>query len=83
MQDQKEHVDNIENSVGEAQINVDEGNKSLEQASRYKVATYPFAAALIGTCLGGPVGLIAGIKLGGLTALACGLLGNKKKDSKP
>ncbi|KAF7988397.1 hypothetical protein HCN44_000970 [Aphidius gifuensis] len=73
--EQKEHVDRVENSVEGAQLNVQEGNKSLEQASRYKVAAYPLAAAFIGSCLGGPVGLLAGIKLGGLTAIACGLLG--------
>lgn len=36
---------------------------------------YPLAGALLGTCLGGPVGLLAGIKFGGLTAIGGGILG--------
>ena len=36
---------------------------------------YPLAGAVIGTCIGGPVGLLAGLKVGGLTALGCGILG--------
>lgn len=31
--------------------------------------------AIVGTCVGGPLGLIAGIKVGGLAALGCGVLG--------
>lgn len=33
------------------------------------------AGALIGTCLGGPIGMVAGLKAGGLAAIGCGLLG--------
>lgn len=31
--------------------------------------------ALIGTCLGGPIGMVAGLKAGGLAAIGCGILG--------
>lgn len=31
--------------------------------------------AIVGTCVGGPLGLIAGLKVGGLAALGCGVLG--------
>ncbi|XP_074101450.1 syntaxin 17 [Cotesia typhae] len=73
--DQKHHVNEVEDNVVESHENVVRGNKFLEKASKLKVATYPLAGALIGTCIGGPVGLIAGVKLGGLTALGCGILG--------
>ncbi|XP_043683217.1 syntaxin-17 [Vespula pensylvanica] len=73
--DQKESVNNVENNIEETQSNVNEGTKFLEKASKYKAVTYPLAGALIGTCVGGPVGLFAGLKIGGLTALGCGILG--------
>ncbi len=36
---------------------------------------YPITGALIGTCIGGPVGLLAGLKIGGLAALGGTVLG--------
>ncbi|XP_032670935.1 syntaxin-17 [Odontomachus brunneus] len=73
--DQREMMVNTEENIEETQINVKKGAKFLEKASRYKVAAYPLAGALLGTCIGGPIGLIAGLKVGGLTALGCGILG--------
>ncbi|XP_043286237.1 syntaxin-17 [Venturia canescens] len=73
--DQREQIENVENNVVTADINVQQGVKCLEKASKYKAAIYPVAGALLGTCLGGPVGLVAGLKLGGLTAIGGGLLG--------
>lgn len=75
IQNQKEMVDNIEENIEETQINVDKGARYIQQASKYKVAAYPIAGAMIGTCIGGPIGLLAGIKIGGLAALSCGILG--------
>jgi len=68
-------VDNIEENVEETQINVNEGTRYLGIASKYKVAAYPIAGAMLGTCIGGPIGLLAGMKIGGLAALSCGILG--------
>lgn len=75
MQDQREHVDTIEDNIVETEVNVTGGAKLLQKAAKLKVAAYPIAGALLGTCIGGPVGLIAGLKLGGITAIGCGLLG--------
>ena len=36
---------------------------------------YPMAGAILGTCLGGPVGLLAGIKIGGLAAVGGSIFG--------
>ena len=41
--------------------------------SRSKV--YPMAGALLGTCLGGPVGFLAGVKIGGLAAVGGSIFG--------
>jgi len=68
-------IDNLEDNIEETQINVNEGARHLQKASAYKVAAYPIAGALIGTCIGGPIGLIAGLKIGGFAAVSCGILG--------
>ncbi|CAK9802925.1 STX17 [Anthophora plagiata] len=73
--DQKELVNSAEDNIEETNTNVVQGEKFLQKAVRYKVAMYPLAGAVIGTCIGGPVGLLAGLKVGGLTALGCGILG--------
>ncbi|XP_017753473.1 PREDICTED: syntaxin-17 isoform X2 [Eufriesea mexicana] len=73
--DQKELVNTAEDDIEESNINVDQGEKFLKKASRYNVALYPLTGAVLGTCIGGPIGLIAGLKIGGLTALGCGILG--------
>lgn len=42
---------------------------------RLKTAVYPVTGAFLGSMIGGPVGLVAGIKIGGLTALGCAIAG--------
>ncbi|XP_048263670.1 syntaxin-17 isoform X2 [Bombus affinis] len=74
-EDQKELVNATEDNIEVTNVNVTEGEKFLQKAARYKVTMYPLAGAVIGTCIGGPVGLLAGLKVGGLTALGCGILG--------
>ncbi|XP_063244514.1 syntaxin-17 [Bacillus rossius redtenbacheri] len=75
VKEQKNTVDDIEANVEESAENVSAGVTSIYKAARYKSAMYPVAGALLGGCLGGPVGLLAGLKLGGLAAVGCGLLG--------
>ena len=40
-----------------------------------KSTIYPVAGALLGTCLGGPVGMLAGVKIGGLAAIGGSVFG--------
>lgn len=68
-------MDKIENNVDIALDNVIEGNSYLAQAAKLKSGMYPLAGAVIGTCIGGPVGLVAGVKIGGLAAVGCSILG--------
>ncbi|XP_043249044.1 syntaxin-17 [Colletes gigas] len=73
--DQRELVNAAENNIEVTSVNVEHGEKFLQKAARYKVAAYPLTGALIGTCIGGPIGLLAGLKVGGVAAIGCGILG--------
>ena len=49
---------------------------SLDQRDEFSTSRlYPMAGAVLGSCLGGPVGLLAGIKIGGLAAVGGGIFG--------
>nr|XP_056710597.1 syntaxin-17 [Euleptes europaea] len=73
---QQEKVDRIEDHVNTAAANVEEGNRSLGKAAKYKLAALPVAGAIIGGIVGGPIGLLAGFKVAGIAAaLGGGVLG--------
>ncbi|KAM3929813.1 syntaxin-17 [Leptodactylus fuscus] len=73
---QQEKIDSIEDHVNTAAVNVEEGTKNLGKALKYKLTLLPAAGALIGGIVGGPIGLMAGLKMGGIaTAIGGGLLG--------
>ncbi|XP_017774784.1 PREDICTED: syntaxin-17 [Nicrophorus vespilloides] len=73
--EQAETVDVIESNVEGTQESVNQGLKSLMKASKLKTAAYPMTGALLGTLLGGPLGLVAGFKVGGIAAVGCGVAG--------
>ncbi|XP_055608767.1 syntaxin-17 [Uranotaenia lowii] len=72
---QAEMVNAVEENVEVTQVHVEEGEAMLRKALKYKKAIYPMCGALLGTCIGGPIGLIAGLKAGGLAALGGGFIG--------
>ncbi|XP_013116493.1 syntaxin-17 [Stomoxys calcitrans] len=72
---QGESVQAIADNAEEALENVQAGESNLRKALSYKKAMYPVVGALLGTCVGGPIGLVAGLKAGGLAAVGCGILG--------
>uniref|UniRef100_T1P8U4 SNARE domain protein n=1 Tax=Musca domestica TaxID=7370 RepID=T1P8U4_MUSDO len=72
---QAESVQAIADNAEEALENVQAGESALRKALSYKKAMYPVMGALLGTCVGGPIGLVAGLKAGGLAAVGCGILG--------
>lgn len=81
-------VDKIEENVEVTQIEVEEGTKHLQQALSYKKTMYPLVGGLVGACMLGPVGLIAGLKAGSAASLCggiCGYAGGKflKKTNSP
>ncbi|KAG7187720.1 hypothetical protein KM043_016774 [Ampulex compressa] len=49
--------------VNNAEDNIEETHENVQEG------------AVLGTCIGGPIGLLAGMKIGGLTAIGCGILG--------
>ncbi|XP_052894166.1 syntaxin-17 [Anopheles moucheti] len=73
--DQGETVTRVEENVDVAQIQVEAGVTALQRALAYKKAVYPLAGAFLGSCIGGPIGLVVGLKAGGLAALGGGLVG--------
>ncbi|XP_034030789.1 syntaxin-17 [Thalassophryne amazonica] len=73
---QQEKIDRIEDNVNTAAANVVEGTKSLGKAVGYKLSVLPVAGALLGSVLGGPLGLLAGLKAASVAvALGGGALG--------
>lgn len=72
---QKDDVNVIEENIEVAHVNVIQGESNLRTALKYKKAIYPLAGALLGSCIGGPVGFFVGLKAGGLAAIGCGILG--------
>lgn len=74
-QAQGELINQVETHTENAVANVHAGTQHLAQASRFKAASYPLLGALLGTCVGGPIGLLAGMKLGAAAALSGSFLG--------
>lgn len=72
---QGEIVDSIEDNVSSTAEHVVQGNIHLKRALRYKATMYPLFGAAIGTLIGGPVGLVIGLKAGGCAAIGGGILG--------
>lgn len=72
---QAEMVTAVEENVEVTQIQVEQGVTALQRALRYKKAIYPMCGALLGSCIGGPIGLVVGLKAGGLAAIGGGLVG--------
>ncbi|XP_058831732.1 syntaxin-17 [Topomyia yanbarensis] len=73
--DQAQFIDAVEENVEVTQVHVEAGETALRKALRYKKAIYPMCGALLGSCIGGPIGLIVGLKAGGLAAIGGGLVG--------
>lgn len=73
-------VEAIAENVQETEIQVEEGTRQLQLALNYKKTIYPILGGVIGACMLGPVGLIAGLKAGsaaGLCGGICGYAGGK------
>ncbi|KAG5880674.1 hypothetical protein JTB14_028430 [Gonioctena quinquepunctata] len=72
---QAELVDNVEKNVDGTQQNVESGAKSLVKAHKLKAVAYPVTGAFLGGMVGGPIGMVAGVKIGGLVAIGCAIAG--------
>ncbi|KAL4217344.1 Syntaxin 17 [Mactra antiquata] len=76
---QQEQVDQIENNIESAHTDVRKGTKHLAKAAGYETALFPLAGAVLGTCVGVPIGLVAGAKIGVCGFFSCRFL-KKRKD---
>ncbi|XP_030830595.1 syntaxin-17 [Strongylocentrotus purpuratus] len=75
VQAQQEQVDSIQNNIQVAQTNIQTGVKHLLKASTYKAAMLPIGGAILGGICGGPVGFVAGMKVGAAAAIGGGAIG--------
>lgn len=86
---QKDTVNTIDKNVEAVALNVETGTATLANAERLKTVWYPIVGAVIGGCIAGPIGLVTGLKVGGLAFLSGTALGftggrilkKKKEDS--
>ena len=54
---------------------INTGANQWSNSSSAPMASLPFAGAVFGLCLGGPVGLMAGAKIGGVAAIGGSIIG--------
>lgn len=73
--EQKEDVEKIETHVEAAQENVNQAEQSLRKAAKLKKMSYPLIGAVVGSCVGGPLGCLAGAKVGVFATVTCFVLG--------
>ncbi|XP_069100060.1 LOW QUALITY PROTEIN: syntaxin-17 [Pleurodeles waltl] len=73
---QQVKIDTIEENINMAAVDVEEGTKILGKMAKMNVVALPLAGAFLGGVIGGPLGLLAGLKVGGIAAaLGGGILG--------
>lgn len=72
---QGEAVSNIENNIETTHENVKAGESQLAKAAKYKAGMYPLIGAVVGTCVGGPIGALAGFKMGSVAAVTGTIIG--------
>ncbi|XP_071445852.1 syntaxin-17 isoform X1 [Hetaerina americana] len=75
VKEQQESITKIEDHIEASSENVTVGQTDVANAVKMKSAVYPLAGAVLGGCIGGPIGLLAGVKIGGLAAVGCALVG--------
>nr|CAB3266673.1 syntaxin-17-like [Phallusia mammillata] len=64
---QGETVDEISGNVDCAEDNVIQGNVQLKKANILKAALFPILGAVVGGAVAGPIGFVAGAKVGSVT----------------
>lgn len=68
-------IEAIAENVEVAEVHVEEGSRQLKAALAYKKTIYPLVGGFIGACVLGPVGLVAGLKVGGAASVCGGIFG--------
>lgn len=69
-------MNKIEDNIEASNIQVVAAEKELAQVVRkVKGSMYPVVGALLGSFVGGPLGFVAGLKIGTLTAITGSIIG--------
>jgi len=76
LKEQKEDVEKIDAHVETTHENVIQAEQSLRKAAKLKKMSYPLIGAVVGSCVGGPLGCLAGAKVGVFATVTCFVLGN-------
>lgn len=72
---QKPTIDSIERNVSETEVQIESGSLNLRRALDYKILSTSAGGAIIGSLVGGPVGFVAGAKIGAVCSVGTGLIG--------
>lgn len=75
LKEQKEDVEKVETNVEGTHENVIQAEQSLRKAAKLKKMSYPLIGAVVGSCVGGPIGCLAGAKVGVFATVTCFVLG--------
>ncbi|KAF7282996.1 hypothetical protein GWI33_001629 [Rhynchophorus ferrugineus] len=74
-QEQGDQVSQVESNVAISELNINEGYKDIVKANKLNAIAYPATGAFVGTLLAGPIGFLAGLKVGGVAAIGCAFAG--------
>jgi t-SNARE complex subunit (syntaxin) len=72
---QQDSLDITEDNVQSTENNVEKAEEELEKATRYSKQGVLLSTALLSICLGGPLGVVYGIKVGASVFLVTGTSG--------
>jgi hypothetical protein len=61
---QQESIDQVESTIERVEATVAKSEVAITQAARYQAWRWSITAGVVGACCGGPVGAVAGLKLG-------------------
>lgn len=75
VQVQGDQVTQVEETTTNTEQNVNQGFMDVVKAHKINAVAYPATGAFVGSLLAGPIGLLAGLKVGSIAAVGCAFAG--------